>query len=131
MRILRIFKVTPEEVKLNQYTGSWAWLFHRLTGLGLLFYLLLHMWVLGSANSGAEAFNRRLAAVQTPLFHFLEIGLIAMIFYHMFNGLAISLVDLFGLTRKHKSFIAIGFFIFAALTLYAAALIIPRIGSHG
>ncbi len=130
MKILKIFKATPEDVKLNQYTGSWAWLLHRLTGLGLLFYLVLHMWVLGSANSGPEAFDRRLAAVQTPLFHLLEIGLIGMIFYHMFNGLAISIVDLFGLTRKHKSFIVAGACLFALFTLFAAALIVPRLGSH-
>jgi hypothetical protein len=34
------------------------------------------MWVLGSANKGAEVFNQRLGSVQTPLFHFLEVGLI-------------------------------------------------------
>ena len=130
MRILGIFKGTQQEVKLNPYVGSWAWLLHRLSGLALLAYLIIHMWVLGSVNSGEKAFNFRMSAVQTPLFHVLEIGLIGIIFYHMLNGLAITIVDLFGLTRKHKVYIIIGACVFVILTLYAAALIIPRTGVH-
>lgn len=130
MKLLRIFKATKDEVQLNPYIGSWAWLLHRLSGLGLLVYLLLHMWVLGSANSGPEAFNNRLGTVQTPLFHILEIGLIGIIFYHMFNGIAIGIVDLFGKTRKHKPFVIAGFCLFLAFTLLAAILILPRVAAH-
>ena len=130
MKIFNIFKATKDEVQLNPYIGSWAWLFHRLSGLGLLVYLLLHMWVLGSANSGSEAFNQRLGSVQTPLFHFLEIGLIGIIFYHMSNGVAITIVDLFGKTQKYRRYTIVAVSLFLILTLYAAALIIPRIGAH-
>jgi succinate dehydrogenase / fumarate reductase cytochrome b subunit len=130
MKLLGIFQTTRDEVRLNPYIGSWAWLLHRLSGLGLLCYVLLHMWVLGSANAGSEAFNQRLGAVQTPLFHVLEIGLIGIIFYHMFNGLAISIVDLFGITRKYRPYTIIGICLFIIFTIYAAILIIPRIGAH-
>jgi succinate dehydrogenase / fumarate reductase cytochrome b subunit len=130
MRLLKIFGATKDEVQLNPYIGSWAWLLHRLSGLGLLVYLLLHMWVLGSANSGPEAFNRRLGSVQTPLFHVLEIGLIGIIFYHMCNGIVITIIDLFGLSRRHKRYLVVGACLFLIFTLYAAALIIPRLGAH-
>jgi succinate dehydrogenase / fumarate reductase, cytochrome b subunit len=93
-------------------------------------YLLLHMWVLGSANSGPEAFSRRLSAVQLPIFHVLEIGLIGIIFYHMFNGIAITIVDLFGLSRKHKPYVIAGACLFLAFTIFAAALILPRLAAH-
>jgi succinate dehydrogenase / fumarate reductase cytochrome b subunit len=131
MKLLRIIGVTRDEVRLNPYLGSWAWLLHRLSGLGLLAYILLHMWVLGSANSGAQAFNQRLGAVQTPLFHVLEIGLIGIIFYHMLNGAAITIVDLFGKTRVYKAYTVVGICIFLIITISAAILIIPRIGAHG
>ena len=130
MKIFRIIKATREEVGLNPFIGSWTWLLHRLSGLGLLFYLILHMWVLGSAQSGAEAFNRRLATVQSPLFHILEIGLIGIIFYHMFNGLIITIVDMFGITRKHKPYAIAGVCLFLIFTLFAAAVIIPRLIAH-
>jgi succinate dehydrogenase / fumarate reductase, cytochrome b subunit len=130
MKILSIISATRDEVKLNPYVGSWAWLLHRLSGVGLLFYVIIHMWVLGSANTSPEAFNQRLGMVQTPLFHILEIGLIGIIFYHMFNGLAISIVDLFGITRKYKKYTVIGLCLFIIFTIYAAILIIPRVGAH-
>ncbi|MEE8417152.1 MAG: succinate dehydrogenase, cytochrome b556 subunit, partial [candidate division Zixibacteria bacterium] len=86
MKIINAFRGTMDEVKLNPNIGTWSWILHRISGLLLLFYLFTHLWVLGSANSGSEAFNARLQSVQTPLFHFLEIGLILVIFYHMVNG---------------------------------------------
>ena len=86
MRIKYVFKGTREELRLNPNTGTFSWFLHRITGLLLLFYLFTHLWVLGSANKGMEMFNYRLASVQTPLFHFLEIGLILVVFYHSVLG---------------------------------------------
>ncbi|UCE66927.1 MAG: succinate dehydrogenase, cytochrome b556 subunit [Candidatus Zixiibacteriota bacterium] len=127
MRIRYVFKGTKEELKLNPNVGTFSWFLHRITGLLLLFYLFTHMWVLGSANKGAEAFNQRLSAVQTPLFHFLEIGLILVIFYHMVNGLSITLMDFANISSKHKSLVVAVVLVFAVLAIVSLSVMLPRI----
>jgi succinate dehydrogenase / fumarate reductase cytochrome b subunit len=38
--------------------GMWAWMIHRITGLGLVFYILLHTVLMGvSLMSGRESFD--------------------------------------------------------------------------
>ncbi len=131
MKIRYAFKGTKEEIKLNPNVGTLSWFLHRVTGLLLLFYLFTHMWVLGSANSGSEAFNARLQSVQTPLFHFLEIGLIMVIFYHMVNGISITIMDFADISRKHKTLVAISVAVFAILAIITLAVLIPRVfGAH-
>ena len=132
MKLKYVFKGTAEELKLNPNIGTFTWLLHRLSGLMLLVYLFMHMWVIGSANSGAEVFNQRLGMVQTPLFHFLEIGLILIIFYHMVNGLTITVMDFMDISRKHKALTTISVIVFLILAIVTLAVIIPRLlgGGH-
>jgi succinate dehydrogenase / fumarate reductase cytochrome b subunit len=131
MNLLDIFKGTVKEIKLNPNIGTFSWILHRITGLLLLFYLCAHLWVLSSINSGAEAFDARLEMVQNPIFHFLELGLVLVIFYHMCNGLSITVMDFFGLSRKHKALVFVSVAVFAILALITANHMLPRIfGSH-
>lgn len=130
MNILKIFGGTSEEVKLNPNVGTFAWVLHRITGVLLLIYLFMHLWVLGSANSGPGAFDERLKMVQSPLFHFLEIGLIFTIFYHMINGLSITIMDFFDLSRKHKTLVTISVAVFAIVVIIAVGIMLPRALHH-
>ena len=132
MNIFKAIKGTADEVRLNPNVGTWSWFLHRITGLLLLFYLFTHMWVLGSANSGAAAFNQRLQMVQSPLFHFLEIGLILVVFYHMVNGIAIAVMDFADISRKHKAIVTSMVAVFAILAIIALAVMLPRVlgGAH-
>ncbi len=126
MNILKLFKGTAEEVKLNPNIGTFAWFLHRITGLLLLVYLFMHLWVLSSAQSGPEAFDARLRMVQSPLFHFLEIGLVFTIFYHMINGLSITVMDFFNLSRRHKALVTVSVAIFAVVAIIAVSVMLPR-----
>ena len=130
MRLKYVFKGTKEEMKLNPNVGTFSWFLHRITGLLLLFYLFTHMWVLGSANKGSEAFNQRLSSVQTPLFHFLEIGLILVVFYHMVNGISITIMDFADISRRHKSMVFATVLVFAVLAVITIAVLLPRIFAH-
>jgi len=131
MNILKVFQGTAEEVKLNPNIGTFSWFLHRVTGLLLLFYLFAHLWVLGSANSGSGAFDERLRLVQSPLFHFLEIGLILVVFYHMVNGLSITIMDFFDLSRRHKLLVTLSVTIIAILAIVAIGVMLPRALHHG
>lgn len=127
MKIIKAFTGTGSEVRLNPNVGTWSWFLHRVTGLLLLFYLFTHLWVLGSANAGPEAFDSRLSSVQTPLFHFLEIGLILVVFYHMVNGIVIAFMDFADVSRKHKALVAVTVTVFAILAIITLSVLLPRV----
>lgn len=82
----------------------WAFLLHRITGLGLVFYLFLHIWVISSSLGGPKSFDRMLAFFQTPFFIILDLVLLAAILYHGFNGVRIILFD-FGVGVRQQKFI--------------------------
>lgn len=76
-------------------TGMWAWILHRITGLGLVFYILLHTILMGVALlSGKEGFDATLSVLMgNPVFELLDILLLGAVLYHGFNGIRILLFD--------------------------------------
>jgi succinate dehydrogenase / fumarate reductase cytochrome b subunit len=82
-------------------TGMTAWVLHRLTGLALVFYLTLHIWVVSSLQKGEVWFEQVMGFVQSPFFRFLEVGLFFCVIYHTMNGLRLIAIDFFGATEKH------------------------------
>lgn len=76
------------------HLGTGAFLLHRLSGLGLILYLLLHIWVIHHLINGKESFDSTMQFFNNPLFKFLEIGLVGVILYHLWNGLRLTAIDL-------------------------------------
>jgi succinate dehydrogenase / fumarate reductase cytochrome b subunit len=98
-------------------TGFISFFLRRLTGVALVFYLALHLWVIGSANAGPEVFDARLNAVQTPIFKLAEIALLAAVVYHAFDGIRLLIVHYFKVTEYRKSLFYAAFAISAILTI--------------
>jgi succinate dehydrogenase / fumarate reductase cytochrome b subunit len=98
-------------------TGFISFFLRRLTGLALVFYLFVHMWVIGSVNSGPEAFDARLALVQTPFFKLMEIALLAAVVYHAFDGIRLLIVHYLNVTEYRKSLFYAAFAVAALLTV--------------
>jgi len=86
-------KAYAPKVHYRLHAGYIAWILHRLTGLGLAFYLFLHIWVIHHISQGKEQFNEVMAVVQSPFFHVMEIGLLGCVVYHALNGLRVVLLD--------------------------------------
>ena len=97
--------------------GFLSFLLRRVTGVALVFYLVAHIWVIGSALQGAEAFDVRLAAVQTPFFKVAEVALLAAVFYHAFDGLRLLLINWFKVTDYRRSWFYAAFGLAAIMTL--------------
>ena len=99
--------------------GSWAWIFHRITGLALIGYLFLHIYSLSPLSQGREAFNSFISHYTTPFFMVLEWLLFAVVLFHAFNGIRIVLVDWAEGARYHKALynysIVIGVILFFAM----------------
>ena len=57
-----------------------AWLLHRLSGLAIVVYLILHVWGLKALAQGPDQFNALIAGYHLPMF---KIGEFYSIFLHL------------------------------------------------
>ena len=72
------------DLNYYKFLGSWAWILHRLSGLALIFYLSLHIWVINTLTLGPEKFDQLMKFLNSPLFKLLEVGLWGIILFHAF-----------------------------------------------
>ncbi len=98
-------------------TGFISFVLRRFTGVMLVLYLFIHMWVIGSVIQGPAVFDARLNLVQTPFFKIAEIALLAAVVYHAFDGLRLLIVHYFNITDQRKSLFYAAFAISAILTI--------------
>ena len=73
--------------------GQWAWILHRVAGLGVLFFLILHIVDIFTAALGPEVFNKLLFIYHSVVFKPLIVMLVFGVVYHAFNGLRLILID--------------------------------------
>lgn len=101
-------------------TGMFAWMCHRLSGIAILFYLVLHVWGLKSL-SDRDAFNELIAGYHAPIYKLGEFLLLVAIAYHALNGFRIVLIDFMGWSPNHKKLF---------WTLGAVAVLIIVVGGY-
>jgi succinate dehydrogenase / fumarate reductase cytochrome b subunit len=93
-------------VRLFAYQVSWAQLArfgHRASGLGVLFYLFLHIVETSMVLVGPEAYNTAIGIFKNLPFRLLEVLLMAALVYHALNGLRVIAMDFFpGLTIWYR-----------------------------
>lgn len=112
----RFFEERLQQMSAQRYqwhVGSFAWVLHRITGLLLSLYLVIHIWVVRTVGQGPEGFDRVMATVQTPLFLFFEVGLLGTVLYHALNGVRLLLIDTGWGVRHQKGL----FFVLAGLAV--------------
>ncbi len=73
--------------------GQWAWLLHRLSGLGVLLFLVLHVLDIFLASFGPEVFNKLLFLYHSWIFRPFIVLLVFGVLYHALNGLRLVIVD--------------------------------------
>jgi len=82
----------------------WSWVIHRITGVVIFFFLLVHVLDTSLVRVSPEAYDAVLGTYKNPLMAVGETGLVAAIVFHAFNGLRIILVDFWkGGTKHHKA----------------------------
>ncbi len=74
--------------------GYWAFVLHRLTGLGLVLYLIIHLWVLNMLSQGPERWNDFVELAKSPLFLVLDVILLFGILFHGLNGIRVAFVGM-------------------------------------
>ena len=99
--------------------GMWSWVLHRITGVAIFFFLLVHVLDTALVRVAPEAYNVVIATYQTPLIGVAELGLVAAVLYHGFNGIRIALIDFWSKGTKYQNvmfWVVVG----AAFVLFAA-----------
>lgn len=82
-----------ETLRYRGAIGQWSWVLHRLTGLGVVFFLILHVIDTSWAAFYPELYEHAIKAYQSPLFTIGEFGLVAAVIYHALNGIRITIFD--------------------------------------
>lgn len=83
--------------------GHLAFVGNRITGLGLVFYLYLHLAVLSLLLPGGEAWNGFLELATTTVFLLLDVLLLFGLLYHGLNGLRVTLVGTGYVPNRQKA----------------------------
>lgn len=73
--------------------GMWSWVLHRITGVGIFFFLLVHVLDTSLVRISPEAYNAAMHAYKTPIMGLGEVALVGVVLYHALNGIRIILID--------------------------------------
>lgn len=73
--------------------GMWSWVGHRVTGVVIFLFLLVHVLDTSLVRVSPGAYDAIMATYKNPLMALGETALVAAIVFHAFNGLRLILVD--------------------------------------
>lgn len=100
-------------------TGMWTWVLHRVTGLGILLFLIIHVADTATVAYWPDFYDRTLDIYRSPLFRVAELAIFFSVLYHALNGLRIIVQDFWPIAMAHQRRLAT-----AAIAL-TALLIVP------
>ena len=82
-----------ESARYRGRSGHYSWLAHRLSGLGILAFLLIHVWDGTLVTFSPRTYQWSLNVFKNPIFGLGEIAVFGCVLYHAFNGFRITLLD--------------------------------------
>jgi succinate dehydrogenase / fumarate reductase cytochrome b subunit len=103
--------------------GMWGFVLNRIAGLGLIFYLILHLVVLSLLTRGPESWDSFIALVRSPAFLLLDVVLLAGIIGHGLNGLRVALIGT-GLLVRWQRQMLVGLAVLGVVLLAVSAILI-------
>lgn len=109
-------------------TGALAHIVHRVTGILLVVYLMVHIYVVTQASLNGEGYESILATFRDPLFAAGELIMIMGGLVHGLNGIRLTLFDM-GIGLKHQKAMFWAFMVIAVAVWFAGlAIVWPVIG---
>lgn len=106
--------------------GLWAFMLHRLSGIGLVFYLYLHLAVLNQLRAGPQQGDSFVALARSPLFLALDVILLAGVLIHGLNGLRLTLLGFGHGLRWQRVLFWISLIFSVALAVWGALAMFGR-----
>jgi succinate dehydrogenase / fumarate reductase, cytochrome b subunit len=102
--------------------GMWSWVLHRISGVGIFFFLLVHILDTALVRVSPEAYNAVISVYKTPIIGIAELGLVGAILFHGLNGLRVIAVDFWS---KGIKFQAAMFWAVISITVVLVAAFTP------
>ncbi|WP_350347362.1 succinate dehydrogenase, cytochrome b556 subunit [Agromyces sp. G08B096] len=103
--------------------GMWSWVLHRITGVAIFFFLLVHILDTALVRVSPEAYNAVIGTYQTPIMGLGEVALVGAIVFHAFNGIRVILVDFWAWATRHQKLL---FWIVIGLWVVTMLGFVPR-----
>jgi len=96
----------------------WSWVLHRITGVAIYFFLLVHVLDTSLIRVSPEAYNAVIGTYKTPIMGLGEAALVAAIGFHALNGLRIILFDFWSQgVRRQRQMLWVQTVLFLALAI--------------
>lgn len=73
--------------------GMWSWVAHRITGVLTFFFLFVHVLDTALVRVSPNAYDTVIETYKHPFMILFELGLLAAVLFHAFNGIRVMLVD--------------------------------------
>jgi succinate dehydrogenase / fumarate reductase cytochrome b subunit len=106
--------------------GSWAYVLHRLSGIGVWLFIVLHVLDIWLVGNSPQLYDEVLAFYASPVGRLMETALGAALLYHALNGMRILLIDLWPSFTPHHRKLWIGCWVIFFGVGIPGALIILR-----
>ncbi len=118
---------------LLRYRGSegmLAWAFHRISGVAIWLFILLHVLDIWLAGVNPQLYDDVLQVYASPIGRVFETLLGAALLYHALNGLRIIVMDFWpSMTRYHKQLWYLNWALFVVIGLpIALQIMAPAFG---
>ncbi len=105
-------------------SGQYAWALHRAAGIGILFFLLVHIIDISLIGLGSNLYDASVEFYAHPVLVPMEVLLVGAVVYHTLNGIRVMMIDFTsGGYRREKVSFAIVLILSILLTLPSAWLI--------
>ncbi|HEX8692032.1 MAG TPA: succinate dehydrogenase, cytochrome b556 subunit [Longimicrobium sp.] len=82
--------------------GMWSWLLHRVTGLGILAFLVIHVIDTAVVIYWPDFYDHTLDLYRSPFFRVAELLIFFSVLYHALNGLRIIVQDFWPMVMVHQ-----------------------------
>jgi len=105
--------------------GTWAWLFHRVSGIAIWLFIVLHVIDIYLVGGDPHAYDQLLQFYASPIGRVMEVALGAALLYHALNGMRIVILDLWpSMTVYHRRLWWATWIIFLGLGIPGAIIIL-------
>lgn len=112
-------------------SGMWSWLLHRVTGLGILLFLFIHIVDISLLAFGPQVYNDSIALFDSVIARLLSLALVGAILLHATNGVRIMLIDFWnkGVRYQKTMFVVVVVVTIVAFVPTAVVILRPALTS--
>ena len=113
----------------------WSWLLHRVTGLAILLFLLIHIVDVSLLGFGPRVYDEGIALFDTFVVRVLSLSLVGAVLLHAFNGVRIMIIDFWHKGVKYQvAMFAVAFVLtivgFLPFAYFIMEPVLPFLQSH-